>query len=371
MKIPLVDLKAQYDTIKPEIDAAIQDILDTTRFIGGPPVADFEAAFASYCEATAAVGCASGTAALHLALIETGIQPGEEVITVSHTFIATAEVVRMCGASVKMIDIDPHSYCMDPAALEAAIGEKTRVVIPVHLYGHPADMDPINEIAARHNLHVIEDAAQSHGARYRGRRVGSLAPLGTFSFYPGKNLGAYGDGGGITCRDSAAAERIAQLANHGRAEKYEHKIEGFNYRLDALQAAVLGVKLRHLDQWNARRREIAARYTELLADVTEVTTPQTADDVEAVFHLYVVQVPERDRVTEHLREHGVMVQLHYPIPLHLQPAYAHLGLHRGTLPVTEALAERCISLPCYPELTDEQITHTVSVLKDAVARVLA
>ncbi|MFH1145022.1 MAG: DegT/DnrJ/EryC1/StrS family aminotransferase [Candidatus Eisenbacteria bacterium] len=369
MNIPLVDLVAQYHSIKDEIDPAIQQILESASFIGGKPVADFERAFASYCGAKAAVGAASGTAALHLALMETGIQPGEEVITVSQTFIATAEVVRMCGANVRMIDVDPRTYCMDPAGLRAVVNDRTRVIIPVHLYGHPADMNPILELASHRGITVIEDAAQSHGATYHGRRVGGLAPLGTFSFYPGKNLGAYGDAGAVTTADAGAADRIARLANHGRAEKYEHLIEGYNYRLDALQAAVLSVKLRHLEQWNARRREIAALYTRLLADVPEVTTPYVAPYAEHVFHLYVIQVPHRDAVAAALREQGVMVQLHYPIPLHLQPAYAHLGIKRGSLPATERIAERCISMPAYPEMTDAQTRSVVDCLKQALVRV--
>jgi len=369
--IPLIDLKAQYRALKPEIDAAIQGILDSAGFIGGPPVAEFERAWARYCEAPAAVGVANGTAALHLALCESGIRPGEEVVTVSHTFIATAEVARQCGATVKMVDIDPITYCMDPQALAAAIGPRTRVVIPVHLYGHPAPMDEIGDICSRQGLFVIEDAAQAHGARYKGRRVGSLAPISTFSFYPGKNLGAFGDAGGITAQDPAAAERMAQLANHGRDVKYTHKVEGFNYRLDALQAAILSVKLRHLDDWNAKRRAVAAEYDRLLAGVGEVGRPQVAAYAEGVFHLYVVQVPDRDRVSEYLREKGVMVQLHYPIPLHLQPAYAHLGMKPGSLPVTEAFADRCVSLPCFPEMTGEQIRTVVETLKDALAKVSA
>ena len=367
MTIPLVDLVAQYHAIKPEIDAAIQGILETASFIGGKPVADFEREFARFCGARAAVGAASGTAALHLALCETGIRPGEEMITVSQTFIATAEVARMCGATVRMVDVDPRTYCMDPEALRAAIGERTRVVIPVHLYGHPADMDPILALARERGIAVIEDAAQAHGARYHGRRVGALAPLATFSFYPGKNLGAYGDAGAVLTDSDAAADHMARLANHGRAEKYEHSMEGYNYRLDALQAAVLSVKLRRLEQWNARRRAIAARYTELLGDLPEVTTPFVAPDAESVFHLYVIQVPDRDRVASKLRELGVLVQLHYPIPLHLQPAYAHLGMKRGSLPATEKIAEHCISMPCYPEMTEEQIRFVVAALKQALA----
>ena len=369
MSIPLVDLKAQYRTLKPEIDAAIREIIENTAFVGGPAVAEFEREFAAYCEAPHAVGVASGTAALHLALCAAKVQPGDEVITVTHTFIATAEMARLCGATVKLIDIDPQTYCMDLASLEAAIGPQTRVIIPVHLYGHVADMDNLNEIARKHDLFVIEDAAQSHGARYKGRRVGSLAPIATFSFYPGKNLGAYGDAGGLTLADAKMAEHVTMLANHGRSAKYGHLFEGFNYRLDAIQAAVLRVKLRHLEQWNVRRREIAARYDELLGNVEEVTRPYVSPDVEPVYHLYVIQVPDRDRVTAYLREHGVMAQLHYPVPLHLQPAYQHLGMKPGTLPVSEGVAARCISLPIFPEMTPEQIETVAGTLKEALAKV--
>lgn len=369
MSIPLVDLKAQYATIKPEIDAAIQEIIDNTAFIGGAAVTNLEREFAAYCEAQHCVGAASGTAALHLALCAAGVKPGDEVLTVSYTFIATAEVAQLCGATVKLIDIEPDYYCMDPAALEAAISEKTKVIIPVHLYGHPADMDAITKIASARGIAVIEDAAQSHGARYKGKRVGGIADIATFSFYPGKNLGAYGDAGAILLSDPATAERIESLANHGRSLRYKHEFEGFNYRLDALQAAVLRVKLEHLDAWNARRREIAKRYDAFFAEIEEITIPKVSPDAEPVYHLYVIQVDDRDGITEYLREHGVMAQQHYPIPLHLQPAYAHLGMRPGELPVSERVAERCISLPIFPELTDEQIATVAATLKDALVKV--
>ncbi len=368
MVIPLIDLKAQYQTIKTEIDQAIQGIIDSTAFIGGKPLADFEAAFAAYCGARHCVGAASGTAALHLALCAAGVRPGDEVLTVSYTFIATAEVAKLCGATVRFVEIDPVTYCMDPAAFEAAIGPRTRVVIPVHLYGHPAPMDEILRIAAAHGIAVIEDAAQSHGARCRGRRVGGIAPIATFSFYPGKNLGAYGDAGALTLADETTALRIASLGNHGRSLHYKYEMEGFNYRLDTLQAAILQVKLRYLDGWNARRRQIAARYDELLRDVDEIVIPRTAPGYEHVYHLYVIQTPDRDAVTQYLRERGVMAQQHYPIPLHLQPAYAHLGLRPGSFPVTEALAERCVSLPIYPEMTEEQIGHVAETVKGALVK---
>jgi dTDP-4-amino-4,6-dideoxygalactose transaminase len=368
MVIPLIDLKAQYLTIKTEIDQAIQGVIDTTSFIGGQQLADFEQAFAAYCEAGHCVGAASGTAALHLALCAAGVQPGDEVLTVSYTFIATAEVAKLCGATVRFVEIDPVTYCMDPAALEAAIGPRTRVVIPVHLYGHPAPMDAILRVAAARGVAVIEDAAQSHGARCHGRRVGSIAPIATFSFYPGKNLGAYGDAGALTLADAATAKRISSLGNHGRSLHYKYEVEGFNYRLDTLQAAILRVKLRHLDAWNARRRQIAARYDELLRDVEEIVIPRTAPGYEHVYHLYVIQTPDRDGATQYLRDHGVLAQQHYPIPLHLQPAYAYLGVRPGSFPVTEALAERCVSLPIYPEMNEEQIGYVAETVKGALVR---
>lgn len=368
MTIPLIDLKMQYRSIKPEIDAAVANIIENTAFIGGKAVSDFEAAWATYCEANHAVGAASGTAALHLALCAADVGPGDEVITVSHTFIATAEVARLCGATVKMVDIDPRSYCMDPDSLRAAVTDKTKVIIPVDLYGHPADMDAINAIAAEKGITVVEDAAQAHGARYKGRRTGSLAPIATFSFYPGKNLGAYGDAGAVTLADEKASGHVTMLANHGRWEKYKHLIEGFNYRLDAIQAAVLHVKLKHLDAWTARRQQLAARYDKLFADVKEVGRPQILPDCEHVYHLYVIQVPKRFEVNDYLRGHGVMSQIHYPIPLHLQPAYEYLGMKPGSLPVTEALAEKCVSVPCFPEMTDEQVEVVVATVKEALAK---
>jgi dTDP-3-amino-3,4,6-trideoxy-alpha-D-glucose transaminase len=368
MQIPLIDLKAQYLSIKPEIDQAMQEVIENTAFIGGKALSDFEKSFAEFCGANHCVGVASGTAALHLALCALDVGPGDEVITVSHTFIATAEVVKTVGAKVKFVDIDPYTYCMDPAAMEAAITENTKVIIPVHIYGYVCDMDPIHEIAKKHGIYVLEDAAQSHGARYKGNRVGSLAEMGTFSFYPGKNLGAYGDGGGMTFAKKELAEKADMLANHGRWEKYKHLVEGYNARLDALQAAVLNVKLKHLDGWSENRRQAAKIYDGLLADVGEVTIPPVGSDtVEPVYHLYVIQVPNRDAVFEELRSRGVMSQCHYPIPLHLQPAYEHLGMKRGTLPVCEALADKCVSLPMFPEITEEQCKYAIKTLKDILA----
>jgi dTDP-4-amino-4,6-dideoxygalactose transaminase len=366
VEIPLCDLSAQYATIQPEIEAAIAGVVRSTRFIGGPIVDEFEREFARACGAAHAVGVGSGTAALHLAMIAAGVGPGDEVVTVAHTFIATAEPVVTLGARVRFVDIDERTYNMDPSALEAAITERTKAIIPVHIYGQPADLDPILAIARARNIAVIEDAAQAHLARYRGKTVGSIAPLATFSFYPGKNLGAYGDAGAITARDAETAERMRALANHGRAEKYLHREEGYNYRLDTIQAAVLQVKLRHLADWTEGRRRIARMYDERLAALAAVRTPFVPEWGEPVWHLYVVRVPARDRVLRRLREDGIDAGIHYPVPLHLQPAYAYLGGKKGDLPVTERIADEILSLPIFPEMTGDQLDRVVDSLRRAL-----
>jgi dTDP-4-amino-4,6-dideoxygalactose transaminase len=299
-------------------------------------------------------------------MIAAGVGPGDEVVTVSHTFIATAEPVVSLGARVRFAEIDERTYNMDPASLEATLTERTKLIIPVHLYGHPADMDPILAMARSRGIAVLEDAAQAHLARYRGRTAGSLAPLATFSFYPGKNLGAYGDAGAITAADAEAADRMRRLANHGRAEKYLHREEGFNYRLDAMQAAVLQVKLRHLADWTEGRRRVARTYGERLARLERVRTPFVAEWAEPVWHLYVVRVPDRDRVLARLREDGIDAGIHYPVPLHLQPAYAHLEGGRGDLPVTERVADEILSLPIFPEMTAAQVDRVTGSLERAL-----
>ncbi|MBK8230118.1 MAG: DegT/DnrJ/EryC1/StrS family aminotransferase [Candidatus Eisenbacteria bacterium] len=366
MQIPLVDLKAQYAKIGSEIDAAISEVIHATAFIGGPTVKRFEQNFARFCGAKHAVGCSSGTSALHLALLAAGVGPGDEVITVSHTFIATAEVVKPMGARVRFVDIDPETYTMDPAQLVAAITPKTKVILPVHIYGHPADMGPILEIARAHGITVVEDAAQAHGAKYHGRSCGALAPIATFSFYPGKNLGAYGDAGAVTCESAEQADRMNRLANHGRAEKYLHDEEGYNYRLDGLQAAILDVKLRHLESWNEERRRAARLYDERLRSVAGVSIQKPASWAEPVYHLYVIRVAERDRVLAGLREQGIDAGIHYPVPLHLQPAYRYLGIPEGSLPETERAGREVLSLPIYPEITEAQIDTVVAALKKAL-----
>jgi dTDP-4-amino-4,6-dideoxygalactose transaminase len=363
--IPLVDLKAQYATIKPEVDAAIQAVVDSAAFINGPQVRAFEEAFAAFCGARHAVGVQSGTAALHLALMACDVGPGDEVIVPSMTFIATAEMIGRLGARPVFVDVDPRTCNLDPGALEKAVTPRTRAVIPVHLYGQPAEMDAILAIARRNGLRVIEDAAQAHGAEYRGRRVGTLGDVAVFSFYPGKNLGAYGDGGALVTNDGNVAEQVGLLHNHGRRSKYTHEKEGFNYRLDTLQAAVLEAKLPHLDAWTIARRHNAELYRQYLSGLP-VELPYEAPHVRSVYHLFVIRVTRRDEVLAHLRANGVGAGVHYPIPLHMQPAYEYLGAQPGDLPVSWAAAQEILSLPMYPELTEEQIQQVVDTLRRAL-----
>jgi dTDP-4-amino-4,6-dideoxygalactose transaminase len=365
MKIPLVDLKAQYASIKPEIDQAIQRVLDETDFIGGSAVREFETAFASYCGTRTAVGLANGTDALQLVLLACGIGNGDEVITAVNTFIATSEAISATGARPAFVDNDPYTYTIDVHKIEEKITPRTKAIIPIHLFGQPADMDGVNEIAARHGLVVIEDAAQAHGARYKVRTVGNLGRVACFSFYPGKNLGAYGDAGAIATNDEELANKVRKLANHGRLKKYEHEMEGYNSRLDTLQAAILLVKLRHLKEWTERRQYIASRYTQLLSVTKEIVTPARNPDATHVFHLYVVRVQHRDKVQQTLKEAGIATGIHYPIPLHQQPAYHHLGLTLGSYPVAERYAGEFLSLPMYPELTDNQIEFISETLVKA------
>lgn len=360
-KIPLVDLKAQYAAIRPAVDSAIQAVLESTNFIMGPDVKRFEEAYAAYCGAPHCIGVASGTAALDLALRGLGVGPGDEVITVAHTFIATAEAISAVGARPVFVDIDPCTYNLDPAALEAAVTARTRAVLPVHLYGQPANMDAINASAQRHGLFVVEDAAQAHGAAWNGVRTGMLGDAACFSFYPGKNLGAYGDAGAVVTANAELAERVRLLRNHGRHSKYVHDIEGFGERIDTLQAAVLAAKLPHLEEWTQARRRLAARYTELLA-ASGLVLPYVAPQAEAVWHLYVVRSQQRDALLEHLQQQGIGAGIHYPVPLHLQPAYARLGYRQGQLPVTEDAAATCLSLPLYPEMSAAQQDRVVEAI---------
>ena len=363
MGIPFVDLKTQYQSIKAEVDPAVMRVMNNCNFVLGQEVKDFEKAFAEYCEAKFCVGVDSGYSALELALHAHDIGPGDEVITQANTFQATALAIHNVGATPVLVDIKPDSFDIDPAKIEAAITSKTAVIMPVHLYGLPADMDAIMSIAKKHNLIVIEDSAQGHGARINGKRVGGIGHAAGFSFYPGKNLGAYGDGGAVVTNDEAVADKIMMLRNLGMKVKYHHEIKGFNNRLDTMQAAVLGVKLRHLDGWNAGRRQAAAWYEAFLAG-TPVITPKTPEHMEHVFHLYVVRVPsQRQEFMDYLGKNDIASGLHYPIPIHCQPSFSELGYKEGDFPLTEAYSQQIVSLPIFGELTKENVQFVAEHIK--------
>ena len=365
MMIPLVDLKVQYDSIKDEIDEAIQNVLNITSFIMGEELKRLEEEFALFCNTKYAIGVANGSDALILALRACGISKGDEIITVPHSFIATTEAITHVGGKIIFVDINPKTYTIDVSKIEEKISNKTRAIIPVHLYGQPADMDPIIELAKKYNLKVIEDAAQAHGAEYKEKKVGSIGDAGCFSFYPGKNLGAYGDAGMVVTNNEGIAEKIKLLRNHGRiTKKYEHEIEGYSSRLDNLQAAILRVKLRHLNNWNEIRRKNAKKYNELLNDIDGIFTPYEADYAKHVYHLYVIRTENRDKLREELRSKDIATGIHYPIPLHLQPAYRYLGFKYGDFPITEKASQEILSLPMFAELTDEQIEEIVELIKN-------
>ncbi|MGB9181835.1 MAG: DegT/DnrJ/EryC1/StrS family aminotransferase [Pyrinomonadaceae bacterium] len=369
--IPFVDLRLQYQSIKGEVDAALARVLDNASFILGPEVQAFEEAFAEYVGARFCVCVSNGTAAIQLALTACGLGAGDEVIVPANSFFATAEGVSTAQATPVFVDADPVSYTIDATKIEVAITERTRAIMPVHLYGQSADLDPLFEIAGRHNLIVIEDAAQAHGSRYKGRRVGALGRAGCFSFYPGKNLGAYGEGGAVVTNDEEVARRVRLLRDHGSERKYVHEIVGYNFRLEGIQGAVLNVKLKYLDRWNALRREHAARYNELLAGSGDaLTLPREMPYAEHIYHLYVVQRDARDELQKRLTEAGVQTGIHYPVPIHLQPAYASLGHKAGDFPESERQAERVLSLPMFPELTDEQIMRVVEAIQESGVRSL-
>ncbi|MCB0214357.1 MAG: DegT/DnrJ/EryC1/StrS family aminotransferase [Anaerolineae bacterium] len=361
-QVPFVDLAAQYTAIETEINQAISKTLHGTDFILGEEVNLFEQEFAAYCETNYAVGVNSGTSALELALRAYGIGPGDEVITAANTFIATALVISYTGAIPVLVDVDPQTYTMDISRLENAITPRTKAIMPVHLYGHPANMDPIVEIAKHYELVVIEDACQAHGAKYMGKRVGSLGHAAAFSFYPAKNLGAYGDGGMIVTNDAGVAESTRLMRNYGSLKKYHHLIQGYNRRLDTLQAAVLRIKLKYLETWNQARRQHAQVYHNLLVD-TSVVTPVEAGGTEPVHHLYVIRVKNRDRLRAYLTKNGIATGIHYPIPIHLQPAYQELGYKQGDFSVAETYAQQILSLPMYPELTSDLIQHVTEIIK--------
>lgn len=360
--IPLVDLKAQYAAIKPEIQAAIGEVLDSAQFINGPAVADFERRFADFCGAGFAVGVGNGTDALTLALKALGVGDGDEVITAANTFIATAEAIVAVGAAPVFVDVDPLHFNMTPEGFSAAITPRTKAVIPVHLYGQTAPIAEIVDIAKRRSIKVVEDAAQAHGAEYKGRRAGSWGDAATFSFYPAKNLGAYGDAGAIVTNSEEVAARARMLRDHGRTDKYLHEYIGVNSRLDTLQAAVLGVKLAHMEEWNEARRAIAAKYDAALSEFGWLTLPAEIAGGRHIYHLYVIQCERREELRRYLSDNGVGVGIHYPVPLQMQPAFRSLGYGAGDFPVAERLADSILSIPMYPEMTAAQQQRIVETI---------
>ena len=366
MKIPFVDLKAQYAAIKAEVNSAISDVLESTQFIGGDRLERFENNFAAYADSEFGVGTSSGTSAIHLALTAIGVGRGDEVVTACNTFIATTEAISHSGARPVLVDVLPETLNLDPDKIEQAITPRTKAIVPVHLYGQSADMDAVRDIAARHGIAVIADAAQAHGARYKGSRRATQGELTCYSFYPGKNLGAYGDGGMVVTDDRSLADRMRMLLDHGRNGKYDHKEEGFNYRLDTLQAAILDVKLKYLDEWIERRRSRAKLYDKAF-EGGPVCPLFESPDCFHVYHLYVVHAKERDKLLDGLRERGIAAGVHYPLPLHLQEAYQHFGLKEGTYPVAEHAAKEIISLPMYPELSDDMINEVVTAVRTILA----
>ncbi len=363
MKVPFLDLNAHHAPIREQLDAAIAQVLDSGAFAGGPFVAKFEKEFAAYCGAPHAVGVGNGTDALWFALLALGVGPKDEVITVPNTFMATAEAISFCGARPVFVDIEESTYNMDPALLENAITPRTKAILPVHLFGQCADMDPILEIAARHGLPVIEDACQAHGATYKGKKAGTIGLAGCFSFYPGKNLGALGEAGATLTNNAELAGKIQRLRDHGQARKYHHSHIGWNGRMDGIQAAVLSVKLKHLDVSNLRRRSHALLYDQLLGDAEELITPAQGRFNQSVYHIYAVRVKDRDQVLQSMAEKGISCGIHYPIPVHLQEAYRFLGRGKGSFPVAERCAAEFLSLPMFPELNREQIHAVADELK--------
>jgi dTDP-4-amino-4,6-dideoxygalactose transaminase len=365
IKVPYLDLKAQYASIKTEIDAAVARVLDSCQFVLGSEVAGFEQEFSTYCGTTECIAVNSGTSALHLALIAAGVGAGDEVITVPFTFVASVAAVLYAGARPVLVDIDPRSFTLDPSAIEAVITPRTKAILPVHLYGQPADMDPIMEVARRHGLLVIEDAAQAHGAKYKGRPVGSIGDMACFSFYPGKNLGAYGEGGAVTTNNAEDARTIRMLRDWGQDRKYHHILRGFNYRMEGFQGAILRVKLRHLEQWTEARRALVHQYDELLAD-GEVETPTEMPWARHVYHVYTLRSDNRDALQAALTSEGIQTGVHYSVPVHLQPAYADLGYGAGAFPQAEAAAKQVLSLPLYPELSTDSVTEVARIVRRAV-----
>jgi len=369
MQVPFLNLRAPHDLLRGEINAAIQEVIDSNAFAGGPFVAKFEEDFAKFCDTKYSIGVGNGTDALWFILLALGVGPGDEVITTPGTFMATAEAISYCGAKPVFVDIDEATYNLDPTLVEKAITKKTKAIMPVHLFGQCADMDPIMEVAGKHGLPVVEDACQAHGAEYKGRKAGSLGIAAAFSFYPGKNLGALGEAGGITTNDAKLRETMMTLRDHGQAKKYHHSMIGWNGRMDGIQGAVLRIKLRHLAQWNEARRKHADRYHELLGHTPGLVLPKAARDRKHVYHVYAVRVKDRDAKLKKLGERGISCGIHYPIPVHLQEAYRFLGFGRGSFPVAERCAEEFLSLPMFPELNEEQIQAVAKEVRACLTKV--
>jgi len=372
MKVPFLDLKAQYVKIKNEVDTAIQDVLNNTAYVLGKPVFNFEEEFAKAHDTKYCHGVSAGTDGNHIALWALDVGVGDEVIIPANTFIATAWGATLCGATPVFVDCHPESYNIDPEKVEAAITDKTKAIVAVHLYGQPADMDPLKEIAKKHNIFLVEDAAQAHLSEYKGQKVGGLSDVCSFSFYPGKNLGAYGEAGAVMTNNKELAGKCKMLRDHGALEKYNHVVYGHNYRMEGIQGAVLGVKLKYLDGWTNERRRVAKRYAELLADVDGIVVPKEMEYSKHVYHLFVIQVKgegenrskKRNQLMEFLKENEIFSGLHYPIPLHKQKCFAHLGYKEGDFPNSETIAEQGLSLPMFPELTDEQLVYVSEKIHD-------
>ena len=361
--IPFLDLSAQYESIRDEVLEALREVAESSAYVLGPRVAEFEEAFAAYVGSRHCVGVNSGTSALHLALICAGVQPGDEVITVPMTFIATSWAISYVGAKPVFVDVDPLTYTMDVRQVEKRITRRTRAILPVHLYGQPADLEPLLEIGRSRGILIVEDAAQAHGAAYHGHGAGTLGLCGCFSFYPGKNLGAYGEAGAVVTNDDDVAHRLRTLRDHAQSQRYHHSELGFNYRMDAFQGAILGIKLKHLEAWTEARRRLADRYREGLARLP-LRLPAEATGRRHVWHLFVVLHPQRDEIRRELELRGIPTGLHYPVPVHLQDAYAHLGHQQGDFPIAERVARDCFTLPLYPEMTDEQQDRVIDALDE-------
>ncbi len=373
MKVPFLDLKAQYQTIKNEVTPAIQNVLDNTAYILGKPVTDFENQFAKAHNGKYCYGVGTGTAGNHMVLWGLELKPGDEVIIPANTFIATAWGATLCGANPVFVDCDSNSYNIDPKKIESAITLKTKAIVAVHLYGQAADMDSLNEIANKNNIHLVEDCAQSHLAEYNGKRVGTLGIASSFSFYPGKNLGAYGESGAVMTNDEDLAKRFKMIRDHGAEQKYIHLVNGHNYRMEAIQGAVLGVKMKYIEKWTESRRNVAKKYYEMLGSINQIILPKEMEYSKHVYHLFVIQVKNhsdndvsqtRNELQKYLSEKDIATGLHYPVPLHLQPCFKNLGYQKGDFPVSEELANRGLSLPMYPELTDDMIAYVAESIKE-------